>query len=211
MTPKRDASRQKPPPPDLSDFPGIAIRGTKTLHRCHQTENGCWYFASAAAHGKGGRWDLPAPDGTCYAADTAEGALMEAVGVDLHDFGFVTETALRARQITEIRLPAATRAANLTAKTISQHGVTSELTGAVPYTLTQDWAKAFKAAGFGGVRYGLRFRPNTKGLGIFGPSGPDESLPTGTETPAIDIARMLGLPIEPTPTLGELDVLEPPT
>lgn len=208
MPQRRDESRQKPPGHSLAGFPGTVNRTTKHFHRCHQIANGAWYFSSALAPGAGGRWDLSAPGGTCYLAQSPEGALMEAVGTDLADHGFVTSTFLAARQITELRLPSVTMTADLTAPTVSDHGVTSELTGAIPYTLTQQWAKAFMAAGFGGITYGLRFRPNAKGLGLFGPAGPADH-PTWAATSALTIASALRLPIESTPALADLDVIEP--
>lgn len=205
---RRDASRQQPPGRSLGDFPGTVNRTTKHLHRCHQITNGCWYFSSALSPGWGGRWDLPAPDGTCYLAQSPEGALMEAVGTDLTDHGFVTSTFLAARQVTELRLPSTTMTADLTATSVSDHGVTSELTGAISYVLTQQWAQAFSRAGFGGITYGLRFRPNTKGLGLFGPAGPADH-PTGVATSALTIAQTLKLPIESTPEFADMEVVEP--
>lgn len=208
MARSRDAARQKPPPSSVADFPGTVNRTTRHLHRCHQIANGCWYFSSAPAPGLGGRWDLAKPSGTCYLAHTPEGALMEVAGPDLADHGFVTSTFLEARQVTRVRLPSTTMTADLTATTASEHGVTSELTGAIPYSLTQPWAQAFSAAGFGGITYGLRFRPNTKGLAMFGPSGPADH-PVGAARSATEIAASLRLRVEPPPSLREMDVVEP--
>lgn len=134
---------------------------------------------------------------------------MEAVGTDLADHGFVTRTFLGARQITELRLPSTTMTADLTASSVSEHGVTSELTGAISYALTQQWAQAFKAARFGGITYGLRFRPNARGLGLFGRSGPADH-PTGATTSAVTIAAALKLPVEGTPSFSDLEVTSPP-
>lgn len=208
MAKARDSARQKPPGKSLANFPGTVNRTTKHLHRCHQSVNGCWYFSTSARPGHGGRWDLPAPDGTCYLADSPEGALMEAVGTDLADIGFVTRTFLEARQVTELRLPSTTLTADLTSPTVSEHGVTSELTGAVPYELTQQWARAFKSAGFGGITYGLRFRPNSKGIGLFGLTGPAAYV-TGTVKTAVSVAVTLRIAIEEPPGLHDLEVLDP--
>lgn len=208
MTSKpRDASHQNPPG-DLKGFPDVRLHTTKIFHRCHRTANGCWYFASATTPGEGGRWDLTGDHGTCYMADTELGALMEAIGPDLAAFGHVPETFLTERTITQINLPTAAKTADLTSSGVSAFGVTAELTGAIPYALTQEWADAFHKEGFGGVRYMLRFHPNTNALGLFGPTGP-ASHPVGPAAAALQVAADNDIAIKPIPTNDEMNIVEP--
>lgn len=133
---------------------------------------------------------------------------MEVVGTDVADHGFVARTFLEARQITETRLPATTITADLTSPAVSEHGVTSELTGAISYELTQQWALALKAARFGGITYGLRFRPNSKAIALFGATG-QANHPVVSRQAATKIAAELNIPIEDPPALDELEVVHP--
>lgn len=204
---KRDASRQRPPG-DLTGFPSRLLTTTRRWSRCHRRTLGAWFFASTepdAGAGEGGRWDLPAPDGTCYLAENDRAALMEVVGPDLYDQGFVTEGFLRQRVASTVTLPERPRVADLLDEEVSAFGATAELTGAIAYGRTQAWARALRRHRFDGIVFGLRFRPNVEGLAVFGTSGPSAVAPVhGPPREALEVAEDLDLPILYAHQLGRL-------
>src|SRR5664279_4864873 len=96
---RRDAARQRPPG-DMNGFPSRRLTTRRRWSRCHRRENGTWFYSST-----GGRWDLPEPNGTCYVAENDRGAVLEVVGPDLYDQGFVTEGFLRQRVLSTVTMP----------------------------------------------------------------------------------------------------------
>ncbi len=204
---RRDAARQQPPG-DLTDFPRRRLTTRRRWSRCHRRELGAWFRASTpvdAPAGTGGRWDLPAPEGTCYLAENDRGAVLEVVGPDLYDQGFVTEGFLRQRVLATATLPERPVVADLLDAEVSAFGVTAELAGAIDYACTQQWARALRTSGHDGIVYGLRFRPNTEGLAVFGPAGPDPTGPVhGPPREALDVAEELDLPILYAHQVGRL-------
>ena len=207
MSRRRDASRQGPPG-DLTGFPSRLLTTTRRWSRCHRRTLGAWFFATTppdAAQGEGGRWDLAAPHGTCYLAEDDRAALMEVVGPDLYDQGFLTEGFLRQRVTSTVTLPERPRVADLLDDRISVFGATAELGGAITYDRTQAWARAFGEHGFGGIVFGLRFRPNTEGLAVFGTSGPAAVAPVhGPPRETLEVAEDLDLSILYDHQLGRL-------
>lgn len=196
---RRDAGHQQPPG-DLTGFPSRRLTTRRRWSRCHQHVNGTWFHSSA-----GGRWDLPEPDGTCYLAENDRGAVLEVVGPDLYDQGFVTEGFLRQRAVSTVSLSQRPVVADLLDAEVSTFGVTAELSGAIDYAQTQQWARAFRASEHDGIVYGLRFRPNTEGLAVFGPAGPDSTAPIhGPPREALDVAEDLDLRILYAHQVGRL-------
>lgn len=187
---RRDAGRQRPPG-DLTGFPSRRLTTRRRWARCHRRENSTWFYSSA-----GGRWDLPEPEGTCYLAENDRGAVLEVVGPDLYNHGFITEGFLRQRVLSTVTLPERPVVADLLDAEVSTFGVTAELSGAIDYAQTQQWAHALRAAEHDGIIYGLRFRPNTEGLAVFGPTGPDPAAPVhGPPREALEVAEDLDLRI----------------
>lgn len=130
---------------------------------------------------------------------------MEVVGPDLYDQGFVTEGFLRQRVASTVTLPKRPHVANLLDGEISGFGATAELSGAIAYDRTQAWARAFRRQGFDGIVFGLRFRPNTEGLAVFGTSGPGAKTAVhGPPREALEVAEDLNLSILYSHQLGRL-------
>ena len=209
----RSRSRQKPPGSDLTEFPDRRFTTRRRWWRCHQTRLGAWFYASEPGGDDpgGGRWDLPAPEGTSYLADSDIGALLEVIGPDLHDHGFVTEEFLAARSVSTVQLPHSTRAADLHSDDVARFGVTSELTGAISYLMTRRWASAWRRDGFQAVSYGLRFRPNSSGLALFGPAGPADHVVLGPVFDALTVADLNAVAIlrQGSARLSDFAVVDP--
>lgn len=210
MTTPREASHQGPPAGDLSTFPSATVAPSTKWHRCHQTHREPWFYASHPADDiGGGRWDLPEPNGTCYVAESAVAALTETAGPDLHDHGFVTGSWVDARSVSEVGLGADVNVADMTDPAVSEHGASNELVGALPYRITQAWARGWDAAGFGGVRYGLRFAANLIGLGLFGPAGARTGGRVLGARPAREVASTSGVRVVEVPASRDMNIFDP--
>jgi hypothetical protein len=178
-----------------------------------------WWFASAPADdpSTGGRYDLPAPLGTCYTATSPVGAVLEALQGLLHA---LPVAELRSRRIARIEAPPeAPPAARLTSQKLAGLGVTAALWAGPDRELTQRWAAAFRRDGWWALYGGLQHDPAGKlrGFALFDHHGAHEPTHDGewshTTGPADDpeviedLARFGVVPREP----GELPVISPPS
>lgn len=183
-----------PPPADpksaLRSFPSSPLANGTTLYRCHQKKNGLWWFASDPS----GRFNLDAPEGTCYFALDRVTAVLEVLRDDLNGIQ-VHPDAVTTRRVSVINAPAALRLADLgdaTAWTFSVTNAIGAADGSVPgtYDLTRAWASGFHAAKFEGVKYATHFSTQANGIAIFGGSG-DPTLAAG--------ATLTHFPVDPSP------------
>lgn len=149
-TPRSALHLLAPPPPDqLRDrFPSRECPADTPLFRTHAAAHGPRWFSSSGY----GRFDLAAPYGTCYTAETEQLTLLETwAGMRV-----VPSTELLDRVISAIELATDRHVADLTANTAAQYGVTAEIFTTGNYQLTQLWAAALHAAGYHGIRYWAR-------------------------------------------------------
>lgn len=157
---------EPPAPSALARLAGITTAG-RSLHRAFRAgRRSPWWFASAPADPiEGGRFDLPAPDGTCYLATSAAGAVLEA----FQDFGRgvlpLSELGVRARA--EVVAPAhSPRAAQLTAARARAVGVTQALWAGSDRALTQRWAVALRRAGWLALWHGTQHDPTGRSRSV---------------------------------------------
>jgi hypothetical protein len=156
-----------------------------------------------------GRFDLPAPEGTCYLATDELAALLETLGAD-HMAGAVSAAFLAERRLRRLTLPLSTEAADLTSRKAAGFGITAEIDTLVPYELPQTWAARLRAAGNGGLLYWLRHDPSRSlGLALFGPHGERTSWRKGRELPiGADLrerlARECGIEVLEVPRADQL-------
>lgn len=165
--PPRPASQQGPPPADLTGFPVLdpsTVRGA--LWRQHEylpdeTDLGAFWFSSTPSKGvPRGRFNLAAPNGTIYFAESRDVALWEHIGMYVKGQVTVPESDVSDRIMSEVYVPGAEdELADLThAHAGTKYRVTRELSGgALPYELTTQWAEALHKAGLRGIRYAARF------------------------------------------------------
>jgi hypothetical protein len=154
------------PPADLARFPRYRLIPSQRLHRIHPAVYGPWWF-SATGHG---RFDLTPPLGTCYLAEEAVGAFIEAFqepGV------LIPADYIRQRRLSILSVPSEIDLADCTVSHARAFRVTGEIHSTVARPTTQAWARAFARAGFGGVRFFLRHDPAQRQIGfaLFGPGG----------------------------------------
>ena len=204
-SPSRAVVAQQPPRVPLDGFPVHTVRPDTAVFRAHTAGLGPWWFGSDGC----GRFDLPAPSGTCYVATSAVAALRERIGVVLGGSASVPAALLERVLVSRLRLPARRRVADLEATRASDFGVTRELETMVPYDVPQAWARAFAAVDLEGVRYAPRFTTGPAlAVALFGPAGdagwPDDAAPL----PAADVP---GAPLAmPAPRRMDLTVVRPP-
>jgi hypothetical protein len=163
----------------LAAIPAEPIRG-RLLHRVWRLRaaDGTlrpdpWWFASVPRDpADGGRFDLPAPMGTCYAATRPVGAVLEALQMHLTNLPRA-ELALRRRA--EILAPAdAPRAAKLTARAVAgTHGITATSWAGSDRALCQRWAAALRRDGWWAVYGGIAHDPSgrLRSVALFDHSG----------------------------------------
>lgn len=154
------------PPPDLEDFPALVLPAGTELWTVHAAGDSPLVCSGAGD----GRFDLATPEGTCYFATEPLGALLECCFRDTPE---VDEQALRERRLSVVRTERALRLADLADMRAFGFGVTAEVHSIPDYELTQQWARAARAAGFDGVHYLLRHDPSRSMAGVarFGPAG----------------------------------------
>jgi len=209
VTPPREHVAQQAPRADhdLSRFPRRTLKEGAAWFRQHAAGVGPWWFSSNGA----GRFDLPAPRGTCCLASSAHAAVEERVGPDLAAHGLVPSSLLEGRLVSGLKLPHPVVAANVDSAAASRHGITRELAVMVPYEIPQRWAAALAAAGFDGIVAGLRFTPGTPvGLALFGKAGERTSWARDAQPRfAAAVAPQMGLRVVEPPRADELTVVTP--
>jgi hypothetical protein len=165
----------------LNDHPSRTLDGTELVRvwRKH-LPNGAvravpWSFTSAPADPfVGGRFDLSAPAGTCYLAETIAGAVLEAMQVHLTNLP-AAELAARGAVRTEVP-PGMPPAADLTHPVGVHLGLTAAIWAGADRPLTQRWAAAFRRDGWwalhGGIQHDLS--GTLRGVSLFDQAGEHE-------------------------------------
>lgn len=138
-------------------------------------DRGCWWFASYVPPRLGeGRFDLPAPRGTCYFADVIEAAVRERLGPRWGRHPYLPPVAYATGMtVSEVNLNPHVDADDVAdTDCVAAAGfVTREISDA-PYALTQRHAAAFAKAGFEGILYAPRFTPGkVRAVAVFGEGG----------------------------------------
>lgn len=124
-----------------------------------------WWFSSDGS----GRFDLPAPHGTCYLAEDPVAALLEVT----RGLTVLSEDFLAARRLFTTSLTTELRLADLTAPRAYSFGVTGELSATFDYDKPQAWAGGLHTAGFEGIGYHIRHDPRSSfgAVALFGRAG----------------------------------------
>lgn len=220
----RVSSGLAPPPDDLATLRAFPrATAPAVLHRLSNWP-GAWWFSSIASaadqddnESAGGRFDLHIPYGTCYLADTLEGALLEKLLrtpkriVVAEQLDRIFHATVRVR-----RLPLT---ADLTSKEVSSLGINAEIHAGLDYATPRAWAAALRNAGWRALRYALRGDPALKqrGLALFGTAGLHRRAPTGFRTSIKPLARLAaaqvleqrGIAVHPIPRAEDIPIVDP--
>lgn len=204
----RDSVALRPPTRPLQHFPDCELTAAQALHRGHRDNNGPWWFSSTG----GGRFDLTPPRGTCYLAFDELTAIRETVGEALATTGIISETFAAERQLSTLTVPHAHNLADTCAETAADFGLTRELSSMTPYAVPQEWAAAFAAVSFAGLRYQTRFTtgPAANAVALFGDAGEAATWPTDpTPEPLVAAARRHGFTVARPPR--SVRIVSPPS
>lgn len=206
-------SRQRPalgpPPAELSGFPRSRLIPETELYRAHTRGHSPWWFSCDLS----GRFDLPAPHGTCYLATDVETALRERFGHELVKLGVVTFEAAARTEVSALRVPGPRWVANTCAKAAASFGMTREIATTADYALTQGWAAALHATGrHTGIRYQTRFTTDAvvNAVALFGDAGqqdwPTDPQPIG----GVRACRQSGITAARRPTRRQVRIVTAP-
>lgn len=170
-------SPSSPPPSDLAGFPALGPRGAAAPQfriwravdpRTQQPRDPWW--SSSLPSTSPGRFDLPAPAGTCYLSDRRYGAWLEV----FRGCGLVDRADVEPRRLLVARPAGALpRLADLRAAAARPYGVTADLTAGGAYDLSHRWARALHLAAFDGVSGTARHDPTHRArtTALFGVAG----------------------------------------
>ena len=213
--PPRSAPVQSGPPSSLKGVPTSRVPGTQWYrehgHRPSTADGGCWYYAPLPADpAHGGRFDLPAPDGTGYFANRPLVAAMERVGRFTAQHKPVPADLVEGRVVTTIDVASLpSRAVNLVANRAASHfQVTGELFTMPDYSVPQAWATAIHRAGHAALLYTPRFSPAGRAIAAFGPQGPQPQ-PTTSKQPLTDVLEGSAIPVVGIPPASALRFVKP--
>lgn len=149
----------------LVGLPRWRLRGEELVRVWrHRTAEGAtrgipWWFASLPPDPQdGGRFDLPAPMGTCSTATTAAGALLESLQAHLTNLPLAE---LKVRRGAWLSPPDdAPPAAKLKAQRLAgEHGLGAELRAGPDHRRAQAWAAALRRDGWWALYTGVRHDP----------------------------------------------------
>lgn len=164
------------PPASLQGFPGTELAAGAAMYRivaARDPHTGRrrtpWFFSSLPGRRRG-RFDVPAPDGSCYFSDYRYGAWFEV----FRRCGLVDRVDVEARRLyTVVRSGPSLRLADLRAPGARRFGVTADLAGGADYALAHRWAAAVHAAGFPGLVATVRHDPThtARNVVVFGRAG----------------------------------------
>ena len=111
--------------------------------------------------------------------------------------------------VSTLHLPQEQDVADVESQDATRFGVTRELETMVPYAVPQAWARAFDAAGIGGVTYGPRFTTgDAVSYAIFGPAGAADWPVDPQPVAAVEVPGA-PVPVDP-PRRWDLTVVRPP-
>ena len=165
----------------LARFP--AAGPVDELHRLSEHPRP-WFFSSVVhlEDRAGGRFDLTALDGTCYLAESIDGALVEKL------LRHPTKVVVAERLDELFHLTALVTAdiptADLTARRATGHGINAEIHSTLDYSTPRRWAAALRRAGFRALRHRLRGDATGRlaGRALFGTAGLHRRAPRGCTT-----------------------------
>jgi RES domain len=159
------------PPVSLEGFPSLSVSGQ--LYRIHRSDHDPLYFSSTGES----RFDLLAPRGTLYTAQTPVGAFLEVFRGRL-----IPSAEVAARSLTRLdRTGDLLSLADCTSPEARGFGITAAIHSTADYDLTQRWALAFADAGFDGIYYLVSHDPSAgeHGIALFAEVPTRSHLPIG--------------------------------
>lgn len=181
---------------DYRAFPDKLLLQHAYVWRVTKANSRPWYFSSAGT----GRFDLVAPNGTCYVALKATTALLEVFRQPQ-----IERSDLDQRRIWKLEIPKPVRLANLLSSRAFSFGLTKAISAGNNYSDSQELAAGFSASGFDGIYYTARHPPNQNHVcvSVFGSAGENTTWPISSPEPItrrfIRLLRSYGVVVLDTP------------
>jgi RES domain len=207
------------PPPSLEGFPRLTDHPS-VLYREHSNrpsspDRGCGYYSTVKPdQSPAGRFDLPAPDGTCYLATSHQAAILERCGRFTSQRAPIPTGHLAGRIVSTVTFSPAGPAANTTDDAAPLFGITREIGTVADYQLTSRWAQALHTHGFTAIVYWPRFSTGTdRAYALFDKAGPNPFPAISATRTTSEVARAAGLPVATRPSSHDArydDELPPP-
>ena len=202
-------------PQPLRSLP--AAEHVDRLHRLSEYSRPWWFAAvDHLDDARGGRFDLTVPHGTCYLAESLDGALVEKLLRTRNKV--VVAERLAELFHAQIAVRAAPTVADLTSPAVTAHGLNAEIHTTLDYRPTRRWARALRRAGWRGLRYLLRgdVAAVQAGRALFGGAGLHTRAPAGLSTTVAPLDRELaeqllrarGVEVRPIP--ADVPITAPP-
>ena len=215
--PPRSAPAQAGPPTSLRGIPTTRLRAGRWYrehgHRPSSADGGCWYYAPLPADPRtGGRFDVPAPAGTCYFADRPLTAALERVGRFTAQHRPVPADLLADRVVTTVDvadLPA-TAVHLLAERAATRFGVTGELFTMADCSVPQAWARAIHDHGHSALVCTPRFSPSARAIAVFGAQGPAPTATTSAQ-PLAAVLHSAGVHVAAIPPASAMRFVRAPT
>lgn len=179
------------------------------MRRAHRTGRSPWYFSSDDY----GRFNLPAPAGTCYLAADMHTALRERFGHDLVEHGLISWEFATETVVSTLSVPRQRQLADLCADDAVKFGVTREIftLASDSYAKTRQWARSLHNNGSRGIRYQSRFttgaQPNAYAL--FDVEGERDWPTDSNPLPGPAACAEVGITVQRRPTRRQLRIIEP--
>ncbi|MFJ9087889.1 RES family NAD+ phosphorylase [Streptomyces sp. NPDC102384] len=140
-------------------FPKSEVEPGAALFRSHKDTNGALYYCTDGRCRFDPPRDMKTEYGCCCTASTPEIAVLE----NLAGAPVITTTWAQRRRLSVVRTKATHEVADLTSgEAVGVWGIGGEIQVGTNRRQTQSWGRAFRKAGFDGVRHKSR-RANTTG------------------------------------------------
>lgn len=166
-------------------------------------DRGCWWFSCTGTDEEPqGRFDLPAPRGSLYLAESAQVAARERCGRFLAHHRPIPVTFVEGRVVSTVE-GSARDIADFTHHDAAECGATREISTIDDYILTTTWSAAADDADFAGVKYSPRFSTGADAAyALFGSAGahpPEEFTITSVSSlPEVLAREGIGARVIPT-------------
>lgn len=199
----RNVGLRGPVPGDGTAVP--TANWTQPLWRAQAYYHVSPWFYKARSEARPGRFDLPAPHGTCYWSASPDGAVREqATNVAARDRSIITEEAVASLLVWRADMPDAL-AGLADTTTPSLPYLTDEIATIVPYELPWRWAEEFHAVGRLGILYRGRFA-REECVALFGSAGLEEvDSPAAVPAAALEsLSPMFRAQLVSRPALADL-------
>ncbi len=186
-------------------MPRHTVSAETQMYRAHNTARGAWWFDSS----RNGRFNLPAPSGTCYAATKVETAVREKVRDAVSESNVVSRALADSFQVSTMAAPVDYKCAAVSSERAVRFGIVRELVTMENYAIPQQWAETIQANSFEGIYYASAYTTGSAtALALFGSAGsPGPRFTEARHMTGPEACEASGIVVAGPPTLKSLTVI----